>query len=275
MNTKEFVLALSKVKRWGLTKVANYVIKHGYDFEECLNFLELELDSNELRSFNDNLLIAQEEIKTNENKNIKLLTLFDNNFPKKLCECSEPVIYLFYVGDISLLSSKCLTIVGTRNPTEPFISLGEKVTKYYASKGITIVSGLALGCDTIAHRATLDVKGKTIAVLPSALDKIVPTQNKELARDIVRNGGLVISEYSVTSIMNKFNYPQRDRIQSLISNISIIIQSKNDGGTMIAAKKSLKDGKNVFAIKGNQLEVVNNYLDPKDLEQLNKVHELI
>ncbi|MDD7316738.1 MAG: DNA-processing protein DprA [Bacillales bacterium] len=271
MNTKEFVLALSKVKRWGLTKVANYVIKHGYDFEECLNFLELELDSNELRSFKNNLLIAQEEIKTNENKNIKLITLFDNDFPKKLCECSEPVIYLFYVGDISLLSSKCLTIIGTRNPTKPFISLGEKAAKYFAEKGYTIVSGLALGCDAIGHKAALDANGKTIAILPSSLDKVVPTQHRELARDIARKGGLVISECSVTSTMNKFNYPQRDRIQSLLSNVTIVIQSANDGGTMIAVKKSLKDGKKVYAIEGNDLDLINDYLDIESEDQLRKI----
>ena len=275
IGCSEFVLALSQVNRWGATKVADYVARHGYDLEECMNFLEIELDSGDFSAFKRNLQAARDELLANEVKHIKSISLFDREFPKKLCESKEPVVHLYYVGDISLLQSKCITIIGTRNPTEPFIEKGYKTAKYFAEKGYTIVSGLALGCDAIGHKAALDVNGKTIAILPSSLDKVVPTQHRELARDIARKGGLVISEYSVTSTMNKFNYPQRDRIQSLLSNVSIVIQSANDGGTMIAVKKSLKDGKHVFAIKGNQLEIISNYLDPEDLEQLNKVQELI
>lgn len=267
----EFVLALSNLNRWGATKVADYVARHGYDLEECLNFLEIELESSDLNAFKHNLEAAREELKCNEEKHIKSISLFDERFPKKLCESKEPVVHLYYVGDISLLESKCITIIGTRNPSDSFVEKGYKVATYFASKGYTIVSGLALGCDSIGHKAALDVKGKTIAILPSSLDKVVPTQNRELARDIVRNGGLVISEYSVTSTMNKFNYPQRDRIQSLLSNVSIVIQSEDDGGTMIAVKKSLKDGKKVYAIEGNNLNLIDNYINVQDNSQLERI----
>ena len=271
VTSSEFVLALSQVNRWGPTKVADYVARHGYDLEECMNFLELELEPSSFAMFKHNLETAREELRANEVKHIKSISLFDSEFPKKLCESKEPVVHLYYVGDISLLNSKCITIIGTRNPTGIFIEKGSAVTKYFAEKGYTIVSGLALGCDTIAHRATLEVNGKTIAILPSSLDKVVPTQNKELARDIVRNGGLVISEYSVTSTMNKFNYPQRDRIQSLLSNVSIVIQSTDEGGTMIAVRKSIKEGKKVYAIKGNILSLVTNYFDVNNMDELSAI----
>ena len=264
----EFVLALSMVNRWGATKVADYVARHGYDLGECINFLEIELESSDFSAYKRNLMAAKEELEANEVKHIKSISLFDEAFPKKLCEAKEPVVHLYYVGDINLLSSKCVAIIGTRTPNEPFISLGEKATKYLASKGLTVISGLALGCDTIAHRATLEVGGKTIAILPSSLDKVIPTQNRDLAREIVKNDGLVISEYSVTSTMNKFNYPQRDRIQSLLADSVLIVQSTDDGGTMIAAKKSLKDGKRVYAIEGNKLSLVDNYVDPSKTNQL-------
>lgn len=275
VSHSEFVLALSLIKRWGSAKVADYVAKHGYDLDECLNFLEIELEPSDFSMFKHNLKIARDELAANETKHIKSISLFDERFPKKLCESKEPVIHLYYVGDISLLSSKCITIIGTRKPDDDFAEKGYRVAKYFADRGYTIVSGLALGCDAIGHKAALDSKGKTIAILPSSLDKVVPTQHRELARDIVRNGGLVISEYSVTSTMNKFNYPQRDRIQSLLSPVSIVIQSTDDGGTMIAVKKSLKDGKRVFALEGNKLSIVSEYLNPDSEEGLKQIEKLL
>ena len=221
----EFVLALSRVNRWGATKVADYVARHGYDLEECINFLEIELESGDFSAYKRNLEAAREELEANKAKHINSISLFDEEFPKKLCEAKEPVVHLYCVGDVSLLSNKCITIIGTRNPEKAFKEKGYKLTKYFAEKGYVVVSGLALGCDTIAHQATLDVGGKTIAVLPSSLDKVMPFQNRDLAKNIVKNSGLVISEYSVTSTMNKFNYPQRDRIQSLLSSISIVIRN--------------------------------------------------
>lgn len=275
ISTSEFVLALSHLNKWGPTRIADFVIRHGYDFQECLNFLELELDQNELLFFKENVYTAREDLKCNYLKNIKSINLFDDAFPKKLCESHEPVIHLFYVGDISLLNSKCITIIGTRTPNEFFADKGEKVTKYFAEHGYTIVSGLAFGCDTIAHKETLKFNGKTIAILPSALDNVIPPKNRELAISIVKNGGLVISEYSINSTMNKFNYPQRDRIQSLLSNVSIVIQSEDDGGTMIAARKSLKDGKIVYALEGNNLTLIKNWLDADNIDQLREIEKLI
>lgn len=271
LTCSEFVLSLSRVKHWGPTKIADFVIRHGYDLQECINFLELELDSSELASFNDNLEFAREDLLDNELKGISFISLFDQKFPKKLCEGKEPVIYLYYIGDIDLLNSKCITIIGTRKPDESFALKGRKAAMYYAEKGLTIVSGLAIGCDTVAHRAALDANGKTIAILPSSLDNVMPKQNQDLAHEIIENGGLLISEYSINSKMNKFNFAQRDRIQSLLSDTSLVIQSSDTGGTMISVYKSLKDGKTVYAIKGNDLTFVKNYLDVESSDDLNKL----
>ena len=271
LTCSEFTLALSRVNRWGATKVADYVARHGYDLEECMNFLELELEPRDLTMFNSNVEAARKDIQDNEAKHIHFISLFDERFPKRLCEGKDPVVFLYYVGDIELLSSKSIAIIGTREPEESFALKGRKAALFYAEKGLTVVSGLALGCDTIAHRATLDANGKTIAILPSALDKVLPPQNRGLAREIVNNGGLVISEYSVNSTMNKFNYAQRDRIQSLLTDVALVIQSDDDGGTMIAVRKSLKDGKRVYAIKGNRLTLIDNYIDVDSEEDLNKL----
>lgn len=271
ITTSEFVLSLSSLKGWGKTKVADYIIRHGYDLEECLNFLELELSPNEVSLFCNNIQKVKEDLRLNNSKHISFIDLFDIRFPHKLCEAEDPVIFLFYVGDINLLSTKCIAIIGTRTPDDSFIQNGKIAAEYYGRKGLTIVSGLAIGCDTVAHEAALNTNGKTIAILPSSLDKIMPIQNIELARAIAKKGGLLVSEYSVSSTMNKFNYPQRDRIQSILSDVALVIQSDDDGGTMIAVRKSLKDGKAVYALKGNNLKLINNYIDPlkeKDLEKL-------
>ena len=271
LTCSEFTLALSRVNRWGATKVADYVARHGYDLEECMNFLGLELEPHDLTVFNDNVEWARKDIQDNEAKHIRFITLFDKRFPKKLCEGKDPVVYLYYVGDIELLNTKSIAIIGTREPEESFALKGRKAALFYAQKGLTVVSGLALGCDTVAHRATLDANGKTVAILPSALDKVLPPQNRDLAREIVNKGGLVISEYSVNSTMNKFNYAQRDRIQSLLTDVALVIQSDDDGGTMIAVRKSLKDGKRVYAIKGNRLSLISNYIDVDSEDDLNKL----
>ena len=274
-NTNEFVLALCRLKGWGPSKVADYVLRHGIDFEQCKEFLKLELTGKELIEFSNNLISVRADLEANNSKHINFIDLFDKRFPRRLYDTNEPVIYLYYVGDIDLLSSKCITIIGTRNPDQSFIDSGRTMADFFSKQHITIVSGLALGCDTIAHQSALDSNCPTIAVLPSALNNVVPAQNRELARNIVKSGGLVISEYSVLSKMNKFNYPQRDRIQSLLSNVIIIIQSTDDGGTMIAAKKSLKDKKIVYALAGNHLELIDLYIDPHDKESLTKLMDSI
>ena len=121
----------------------------------------------------------------------------------------------------------------------------------------------------------IDVKGKTIAVLPSSCDNIQPSSNRELANSILLNGGLLISEYSFGSKVSKYNFPRRDRIQSLLSSVVLIIQASDDSGTMIATKKSLKDGKFVYAIKGNQLTIVNRYIDVDSVEDLKELESWI
>ena len=213
---------------------------------------------------------------------ISSVSYWEESFPASLraiCDekgnrASPPVI--FYKGNLELLSQDAIAVIGTRHNTDTARVASLFLSQQFAERGFSIVSGLAIGCDTFAHEGALSVsEGKTIAVLPSSIDKIIPAQNTELARRIVKNGGLLVSEYSVTSVMNKFNYPQRDRIQSLLSNVSIIIESLDDGGTMIAVKKSLNDGKKVFAIEGNHLILVRDYFNPDSNQDLINIESFI
>jgi len=275
MDQNELVLTLLSLKGWGKKSVFDFVKNNEFEFNKCVSSLNDALTKEEKKLFKSNIVKIRIDIQKNLEKGIRLITLFDKKFPSKLYLYSDPCIYLYYSGDVGLLSSKCITIIGTRNPSKQFCVDGKKAAEYFAEKGYTIVSGLAIGCDTIGHKASLIKKGKTIAVLPSDLINILPLENYELAIDIVKNHGLLISEYGIEHKFNKFDYAQRDRIQSLLSNVVLVIQSEDNGGTMICVKKSLKDKKVVFALKNNNLSLINNYIDCENNDDLNKIESYI
>lgn len=274
MNTNSLILTLLNLKNWGPNKVYDYVLAHSFDYNECVKWLDIILTDDEKNLFNKELVNSNNLLEKNLYNGINACNILDYEFPKKLYSSKQKCVFLFYKGNINLLSEKAIAIIGTRHPTEYFIELGVSVTKYFAKKGFVIVSGLALGCDTIAHTATLEVDGKTIAVLPSSCDNILPSSNKALANQIVKKGGLLISEYGTCTI-TKYNYPNRDRIQSLLSDALIIIQATDESGTMYATRKSISDGKPVYALKGNDLTIVDKYVDVNSKEELEQIENII
>jgi DNA protecting protein dprA len=192
-----------------------------------------------------------------------LVAIGDRNFPKYRGDVkeSERPIYLFYKGDLSLLDeeNKCVTVIGLLNPEENIIEREKKIVAELVKKDITIVSGLAFGCDSIAHEQSLK-GGKTIAILPSPIHNILPARNKGLAFEIVEKGGLLISEY-YTDFKNPkeltTRYVERDRLQALFCDTIILIASyaqdsainreellgqKLDSGARIAMQKAKEYG---------------------------------
>ena len=256
-----FILTLTKIKNIGAGKIAKFVKDNNYDYEKCTFAAKSYFKINDAE-YESYLKDAESEIKNNRSSNISVTCLLDDNYPKKLCECKKPVVLLFYKGNVSLLFSKTITIIGTRNPTQTFIDQGTLLVKKLSKHGYTIVSGLAIGCDSVAHSAALDSGAPTIAVLPSSCDKIYPPNNAKLANRIVENNGLLVSEYGVNSVFSKYNLVDRDRIQSILSSKIVVIQATDDGGSMIAVRRSLEDNKQVFALKGNELKLIDRYIDP-------------
>ena len=128
-----------------------------------------------------------------------VVAIGDDDFPahRGSVKNSERPVFLFYKGDLSLLSTESnnIAVIGLLNPTQEIEAIERKLVANLVANGAVIVSGLALGCDSIAHLQALDSKGKTIAILPSPLNDIMPAKNKDLAKDIVASGGLLISEY--------------------------------------------------------------------------------
>lgn len=179
--------------------------------------------------FNKNQIINQ--IETFEESCDGLVAIGDKNFPKYrgTVKESERPIFLFYKGDISLIDfeNNNVTVIGLLNPDETIESREQKIVSEIVKKGITIVSGLAFGCDSIAHKQAL-IGGKTVAFLPSPLYKIMPAKNKSLAFEIVQQGGLLVSEYfdehkSAMDLSSR--YKDRDRLQALYSDTIVLAAS--------------------------------------------------
>ena len=209
-----------------------------------------------LNSLNLNTEMEESHLKENA---INLTCVFDDNFPSTpsgLKPSEKP--YLFaYKGDISLLKdrTKNMAVVGTLTPDGNIIAREKEIIKKIVDMGFYVVSGLALGCDTVAHSETLAVNGKTIAFLPSALENIYPKSNKKLVDSILSSGGLVITEY-INEPLNRYQsvsrFIERDRLQALFAaNIILIASSlpgKGDSGSRHAMAKAKDYNTNRFVM---------------------------
>lgn len=144
-----------------------------------------------------------------------------------------------------------LAVIGTREPTAEGSNGGKYLAGQFAKCGYNIVSGLAIGCDTCGHEGALSVGGKTTAILANGLDhdSIYPKENQELAEKIVENGGLLLSEYPISTIVNRYNLVARDRLQSGLSKATLVVMTGVKGGTMHAATATLKANKPLYVMR--------------------------
>lgn len=179
------------------------------------------------------------------------ITKNDELYPNKLKQIIDPPQVLYYLGDIMLLQNNCLAIVGCRNASQYGIKIAKIFANEISKAGITIVSGLARGIDTTAHKYALSSIGKTIAVLGCGIDIIYPRENEGLFKDIINNGGLIISEFEPGTAPLKENFPKRNRIISALSEGILVVEAKKRSGTMITVDCALEQGKDVFVIPGN------------------------
>jgi len=181
----------------------------------------------------------------------KKILLADKNYPKLLKEIFDPPKELYIWGELKAEEKYPLAVVGTRKISNYGKQVAVSLTKNLAKAGLTIVSGLALGIDGLAHQAALDVKGRTIAVLGSSLDIIYPALHKKLAENIANSGGAVISEYPPGTGPTKFNFPARNRIVAGLSLGVLVIEAPEKSGALITARFALDQGREVFAVPGS------------------------
>jgi len=184
---------------------------------------------------------------------IEEISIESEYYPEQLKEIYDAPLKLYVLGNKELLNQIGIAIVGTRKASEYGKKVALQFSRALSEIGFNIISGLALGIDSCAHLGTLQQGslGKTIAVLGSGLDEIYPKQNVELARQILKNGGCVVSEYPIGTKPEKLNFPQRNRIISGLSKGVLVVEAGEKSGSLITADFALEQGREVFAVPGN------------------------
>lgn len=179
---------------------------------------------------------------------LEIITIEDNRYPEQLRNIDNPPKQLYVEGNVGLLKSNIISIIGSRACSENGIKLARHFSKELVYQGITIASGMALGIDTIAHQTTLQQQGKTIAVLGNGLKSIFPTENRDVYEQIIENGGLVITEYPPEEKAKSKNFLERNRIVSGLAIGILVIEAAYRSGTSVTARLARKQGKKVFAL---------------------------
>lgn len=186
-------------------------------------------------------------------ENIEIITIADDDYPKLLKEIWNPPAVLYVKGKLPKDGTFNLAVVGTRKVSQYGQQIASLLTRDLVKNGFTIVSGLALGVDALAHRAALEAGGKTIAVLGSGIDEesVYPVQNRYLASEIIETGGAVISEYPTGAIAIPTNFPHRNRIVSGLSLGTLVVEAAEESGALITARCALDQNREVFAVPGS------------------------
>lgn len=179
---------------------------------------------------------------------MKKINIDDCLYPKKIKKISKPPLCLYTEGNLNLLNTNSIAIIGSRAASEDGINLAQKFATELSQIGLTIVSGLARGIDTAAHNGSYNQIGKTIAVLGGGFNRIYPPENLDLYNKILNNDGLVISEYSPDEEAKSKNFISRNRIISSLALGVLVIEAKSKSGTSKTAKIAKKQGKTVFAL---------------------------
>lgn len=262
--SSEMILTLQQLEGIGnktIFKMADLINVSITSLEEVYTFLKRQkgkkieaITKNDLINAN---LQAKRIIENSTEHNIGLISYYDAEFPDILRQTInedgklDPPLLLWYRGDLSVLKMPGIAVIGTRTATPEGVAGGTYISGEFAKRGFNIVSGLAIGCDTCGHKGALKVGGKTTAFLANGLDNesIYPRENKSLAEEIINKGGLLLSEYSIGQTVNRYSLVARDRLQAGLSLATIVVQTGVKGGTMHAAKATLKAGKILYAMK--------------------------
>ena len=245
------------------------LIKSGLNSKTIFSFIEKR------KNFNIEKVLDQIE-----REKIKICIFSDIDYPRLLKNIYNPPPLFYYKGNLNINWDYSLSVVGSRKMT----SYGEKIAfsliPPLIQNNIAIISGLAIGIDSMAHRITIDNKGKTIAILGSGLDyySIYPSFNKSLVDEIIKNDGLVISEFPLKTPAFPYNFPQRNRIIAGLSRATLIIEASQKSGSLITAKYALEEGREVLSVPADIFDEAydgNNDLIKKGAVVVNKIDDIL
>lgn len=201
----------------------------------------------------DDFKSVEAELEFIQKYKIQPLFINDDNYPKRLLNCYDSPVLLYYKGNANLNADKIVSIVGTRKHSDYGKQACEKLVEELSEENILIVSGLAFGIDTIAHKSALKNNLETVGVLAHGLDRIYPSQNKSLAKQMTAQGGL-LTDFTSGNDPNKQNFPKRNRIVAGICDAIVVVESGKKGGSLITAELANSYNKDVFAIPGRTVD---------------------
>jgi len=186
---------------------------------------------------------ASRQLENSASKGIHVLSLSDAEYPQLLAKTSDPPAIIYVKGHLEAVSNLSVAVIGTRKPSEYGYKAARKIGAALANKGVSVVSGLAVGCDSAAHIGCVGANGVGVGVMAHGLDTVNPASNKKLAEKLLDLGGCLISEYPLGTRPNRATYVDRDRIQAGISSGVFVIETAVDGGTLHAVKFAEKQGR--------------------------------
>lgn len=205
---------------------------------------------------------AEEELQFIEKYKISVFRYTDSGYPKRLLNCCDAPTLVYFKGIANLNSPKIIAVIGTRSQTDYGKEMTYRIIEDLAAHNVLIVSGLAYGIDTLAHRAAIKNKLTTVGVLAHGLDRIYPASNKSLAKEMMGNGGL-LTDFKSGTKPDKQNFPKRNRIVAGMADAVLVMETQINGGSMITAELANGYNKDVFALPGRSTDLKSegcNYL---------------
>ena len=252
LQVREFLLKLSLCP--GLSPISRWRLWQTAERARSFNNLSLLIERSGISIRAQNALLTKwDSIELREKIQLNMkqsyITIVDSEYPRQLSEIFCPPLVLFYQGDLSLLNTQSLAVVGARQMT----SYGEATLKgilpVIIKRGITVISGLAAGVDGLSHEITLKNQGKTIGVIGSGIDQVYPRSHQYLQRAVAEQG-LVISEYGLGEEPIAWHFPERNRIIAGLAETLLVVEAKKRSGSLITANIALEENRNVCAIPG-------------------------
>jgi len=256
MDNRDHLIALNAVPGLGPQRIQK-LLEHfgslekifkanGQDFSAC-TFLPPQV-SNALKQFSVDKFLIQEHELLKKHK-MTVISFSDEAYPKLLKEIADPPVVLYVKGLPALFKESAVAIVGCRRASVYGITTAEKLAQDLCDYNIVVVSGLARGIDTAAHRGAIKVRGKTIAVLGNGLASVYPPENKKLF-DSIAEQGLLVSEFPMAATPQPFHFPRRNRIISGLSLGIVVVEAAKKSGALITADLAIEQGREVFAVPG-------------------------
>jgi DNA processing protein len=255
MNNKMVLVALNQVSGIG-PRTIQRILQHWPDLKVFVREVQRQQLSVKLpHVLTDavaqlNWAKVEKELLWAEQKNCHILTILDSNYPHLLRQLPDAPPVLYCMGNIETLHQQLLAIVGSRHPSAYGQQVAKQWSEVFCQHGLVLVSGMAIGIDTLVHQSCLKFSKQTIAVLGSGLKRIYPKSNQLLAEQIPEKG-LLISEFSLETSPNPRHFPRRNRIISGLALCTLIVEAAEKSGTMHTAQHAVEQNREVFAIPGH------------------------